>query len=585
MLAFGQTLPPTAASEKVTGQSPKPGSPQTNFVDYEWEGVLAEVTAQETRFFRTRRAGAALDAAKIEYGGDGSVLVGFECNVVDDAVNTKTIINSIRPVYLNSGRRFLGKSLGSTKGKLIRISAKDGYAVSEINCNVGTAFTGLQVSFARLQPDGMLDLKDTYPSPPLGLAMGQSIILGGVPFCGFYVGQAEDSGPLLCLAFLVPQKLVRDHAPKLIPKRRQEWKPPPTAEELAFPPLPAAGDPTMLELARTAAERVFIVTTPAAKTTGFLCRIEDKNWLALNQQTIAGTPKIQFASPAKGPVAVGEGRAAIDHDLAAFAMPETSPGYELLPDLVANCKVGDAVAIAGYDSTGALKPLLGRLRRFENKFLELDVVPAPEYQGAPVIHLKSGRVIAIAKWASKRVFNGETATVPPKWIFDRLDTMKAWEPIQWATYQADAALPAEATSLTDALFAIHNHRGTEPLNRNKQDPRLRTAFALLPPPGTAALTQEARQRVLDGFIQELKRISKTNIDAVSQKVRYDYFKRFLVNEVQVQNSVLFYINSQRDKFLPPAVESRAADRKAPIIPPRTTPLIPPKRSTPIPAKR
>src|SRR5689334_14394392 len=94
ILTFAQSPPPSATLEKLTGQFPQNLDPSLPvFPDQEWEGQLVEVTPTEKRFFRTRRNGAKIDAVKVEYGGDGSVLVGLDCNV--ETENSKTVVNSI----------------------------------------------------------------------------------------------------------------------------------------------------------------------------------------------------------------------------------------------------------------------------------------------------------------------------------------------------------------------------------------------------------------------------------------------------------------------------------------------------------
>src|SRR5262245_31880623 len=107
-LAFSQSPPPSATFEKLTNQLTKNNSGSIEqidrFGDREWTGQLVEITPTEKRFFRTQRQGHNQDTAKVEYGGDGSILVGLECNV--DGTDTNTVVNSIRPIYLNSGRKF-----------------------------------------------------------------------------------------------------------------------------------------------------------------------------------------------------------------------------------------------------------------------------------------------------------------------------------------------------------------------------------------------------------------------------------------------------------------------------------------------
>src|SRR5262245_33854438 len=101
--AFGQTAPPTAAFEKLEnqGSTPSRDNPYAAAADSGWETPLIEVSPTEKRFFRTRREGLLANTARIDYGGDGSVLIGFEYNAVTDPKGLT--INSIRPVYSNAG--------------------------------------------------------------------------------------------------------------------------------------------------------------------------------------------------------------------------------------------------------------------------------------------------------------------------------------------------------------------------------------------------------------------------------------------------------------------------------------------------
>src|SRR6185436_6708796 len=105
---------------------------------------------------------------------------------------------------------------------------------------------------------------------------------------------------------------------------------------------------------------------------------------------------------------------------------------------------------------GVVKPVLGRVLGVGPNLVEVSAEFMPGNSGSPIIHLKSGKVVGIASYASVKAFEagaGRIAVEVRRFGY-RIDSVQSWQPVNWQLYHSEAAAAADATSLTEAMYKI-----------------------------------------------------------------------------------------------------------------------------------
>ena len=104
---------------------------------------------------------------------DGGILIGFDITVGHSTnggvASPKEMILGFSPIYLTEKGKVKGPRQGyAARGKTVHIEAKPGYAVAGIQMCRHWSIEAMQITFARLTPNG-LDPRDAYQSPVLGV--------------------------------------------------------------------------------------------------------------------------------------------------------------------------------------------------------------------------------------------------------------------------------------------------------------------------------------------------------------------------------------------------------------------------------
>ncbi|HEX5271643.1 MAG TPA: hypothetical protein VFW33_14195, partial [Gemmataceae bacterium] len=126
----------------------------------------------------TKIVGGAFDPEFTDTAPEGGLLVGFEIGL-GKFVSTD-IIKAARPIYRAGGKESLGKQYGTDTSRVVKVVAKEGYAVGAINVRAGLLVDGMSVTFMKVNGPGRLDPKDSYESEWVGGKGGNAPVrLGG----------------------------------------------------------------------------------------------------------------------------------------------------------------------------------------------------------------------------------------------------------------------------------------------------------------------------------------------------------------------------------------------------------------------
>lgn len=540
-----------------------------------WAGPLAKVADEDTKHFRTFTIGN-FHFQSTSYSAGTSPLGGFEITISDAKGITR--INSITPIFTTGQSSMaIGKEIGTPNGRRERITGKPGYVVSGVALNhTGNYYAGIQVRFSRLLPDGTCDLNDSYTSQAFGVEGGKLLDAKPLPFCGINASPSE-STILDGISFLVPQNLVREKAPELEPRARGMGSPLPTigaAEPAApAPPQPPAQivvlpsqdpviDPQVAEIVQNAVQRLVLVKGADGVGSGFVYKVNGRAYFATNQHVVAGNGKLQFQPLANSiTLKFGTAQAAVGHDVMVIPVQPEVPGFEASTDISKDISIGDAVVVLGDpEGAGVVRPITGRILGIGPNLIEVSAQFVEGNSGSPIVHVKTGKVIGVATYASMKAFDtgaGQMVVQVRRFGY-RLDSVQKWQPVDWAAYQTDAATATAAKAYTEALAAIFRSLLEGTFNpAEHKDPRLQPALARYPKAGATAIQL---QQQADAFLRDLRNATKVQSDDLRRRLRYDFFTRNIEMELKLREFILNAIDETKARIVPPGTPNLSPSR-------------------------
>ena len=201
----------------------------------------------------------------------------------------------------------------------------------------------------------------------------------------------------------------------------------------------------------------FIVTS-----TGIMAALSNVSF-----KTIAGT------AVQPGAATIATGRDAI---FLATTMPAGTGGpLELMQDVDKNAAVGDDVVVFTIkEGAGVLTPVIGQVTGIEDERVEINAPYDTVDTGAPVIHLKSGKVIGVATIVATGYDAVNNVKYEPpilRCYAARVDNVKSWQNVDWRAFYAQDAAMKEAAALTADLQTLlqsldgSSRASTKPLHR------------------------------------------------------------------------------------------------------------------------
>jgi S1-C subfamily serine protease len=220
----------------------------------------------------------------------------------------------------------------------------------------------------------------------------------------------------------------------------------PSSSAAATPPAAAAPLPDG-SLSPDEANAVVLIKGDQSEGTGFLARTAEGPVVITNLHVISANPNVKITTSTGQEIKVLSLEGAVDRDLARFTIQDDHYTYLPLSTAVGSVEVGDATVIPGNSEGGEVM--------LDTKGDVLGVGPQkieysnPVYHGnsgGPVIHLKSGKVIAVVEGVTrvrpsdefdqaslKNINSAITGQV--RYFGLRIDTVPSWETYDPARFQ------------------------------------------------------------------------------------------------------------------------------------------------------
>jgi hypothetical protein len=275
---------------------------------------------------------------------------------------------------------------------------------------------------------------------------------------------------------------------------------------------------------------------------GFVCRVGPKTWLFTN---------IHVASEIKQPtitrldgvaVTTGPGEVAAGPDIARMAVINPAPQHplEVMTDFEANVHIGDEVAVLGNSGGGGVVTALkGKVVGIGPDRLEVSAEFIPGNSGSPIIHMKTGKVIGIATYLTRRYeqfsSNGGNGDVVVRRFGYRIDKVPAWEPANWIELSEEADQIEQISKLTGDIFdflgALHDKK--EP--NFATDALRRPAADWLGKVRNSKMSDADRLSATQGFLNALRFIVRGDVSNAEARLRYTFFRDELKKEKQIRD--------------------------------------------------
>ncbi len=244
-----------------------------------------------------------------------------------------------------------------------------------------------------------------------------------------------------------------------------------TPPDSAITPAPQPPPPPVL----TAEQAQTLVTIKGdnAQGNGFLITTPDGTYVATHLHLLAANPNLQISANGDTPLTILSIKAATDRDLALIAIKETLPNtLPYAPDT--KFDTGDQLIIPDVGAhTDTLIGKPGRIIGLSQLHLDFDNRLRPGDDGVPVIHVKSGHVLALVSPVknvdlSNFIAQNWTANPAPgsSGVFPyyglRLDGTKDWQTIDPARFLAETTLLKNFHHDTRCLDSyLNGHRRRE----------------------------------------------------------------------------------------------------------------------------
>ncbi len=205
--------------------------------------------------------------------------------------------------------------------------------------------------------------------------------------------------------------------------------------------------------------RLAIIEGDHSLGSGFVATLSGKPVLFTNSHVLSGNTKIQAKLLNGTPLTLSSLSVADGYDVSVFQQTSVPEGLEILKDVDANVSIGDDVVVLGNSlGAGVVTELKGKVTGIGPELIEIDSKFVSGNSGSPVIHVKTGKIIGIATFATVRKLEGfgedsKFNSVERRFAY-RLDNVPAWYDISWAAFSRESAVIGQLQDRTEDAWKL-----------------------------------------------------------------------------------------------------------------------------------
>lgn len=347
-------------------------------------------------------------------------------------------------------------------------------------------------------------------------------------------------------------------------------QPPNPVVEKPISPAPMSEPPAEVDFAHDHGDALVIVKGAEGAGSGFICNMGNNALLFTNTHVIADLTDPVATRMDGAVVSLGAAEVAVGRDIARLALSQ-APAHplEVISDFVANVRIGDNVVVLGNSGGGGVVTKIdGKIVGIGPDRIEVSAEFIPGNSGSPIIHVKTGQVIGIATYLTRRyeefssnkgsptpVSSGSKksslGTVVVRRFGYRIDNVPAWEQVDWNDFRSEAALMRQISALTGDIFDFLGSL------RAKQEPNFATdtlrrpAAEWLAALKTKHVSDFDRQSITRGFLNSLRLMVRSDVAAAEPRLRYTYFREELTKERRIRDLLYKSFDEQSAKLSEP----------------------------------
>jgi len=221
-----------------------------------------------------------------------------------------------------------------------------------------------------------------------------------------------------------------------------------------------------------------IIKGDNAQGAGFLLHTAEGHFVVTNLHLLSANPNIQILTSSGAPITTISLKGSVNRDIAMFAIQDANYSYlSLSADDASAAQEGDALVIPGIiQGVDGVISIPGKLVAMGPDEIEFNNALNSGSSGAPVIHAKSGKVLAVVTPAKKLDLTdalakawaansppGSSAIIP--FLGQRLAGAKNWETYDWQKFLGETLFLKqvhEETRCLDSFLHGRRRRGWGP---------------------------------------------------------------------------------------------------------------------------
>jgi hypothetical protein len=315
----------------------------------------------------------------------------------------------------------------------------------------------------------------------------------------------------------------------------------PAAALTAAPSTVRAKARSVAELVQDFSESLVFIEGGSGSGSGFICKTPEGTFLYTNQHVVAGMPRVTCTRLGGAAVKIGGAFAAAGHDEMRFVTDPPALPFESGAQIETFAKIGDEVVVLGNsEGSRVISPLRGKLVGIGPDRIEVDAQFVPGNSGSPIIHVPSGKVIGIATYLIRRRYTDLVDKKEPaiRRFGYRLDSVKQWQPVNWAAYQSEHEALGKVVSLTADFARLLDDvakDGKLDASQHRNSGLGRIVLDLDRALGRQAMSLPDRERVFQNFVGSLRSATQADIAGARSRLRYDFFIRQLNEEASMRD--------------------------------------------------
>lgn len=286
------------------------------------------------------------------------------------------------------------------------------------------------------------------------------------------------------------------------------------------------------------------VTGADGNGSGFAATLGGANFLFTNAHVAAGIKGAGFKTLDGTVVQVGAPSIAVGHDIFRMQLAPGGRPLEIMQKVDESAAIDDEVVVLGNaEGGGVINTIKGKIVGVGPQLVEVDAPFQPGNSGSPIIHLKTGKVIGVATYLTIKKYDAATKEVLKAPVIRRfgyrLDSVKAWQPVNWQVFYAQAAEMQAIETLTGDLgnFLVDLGKDGRVTQGAHSNPAIKSRIDQWQNDRKKRQSPKDAAAVDQNFMSFLKVACRSDIMAAQQRLTYDYFQRQLATEQQQRGEI------------------------------------------------